>query len=76
VASHQYSYQTLRDKFMPQLKRSRDREVRTKIECVGRASKNSLTVYIVPFSNQKFIPFSTGFLEIISITSNKFEEHE
>jgi hypothetical protein len=34
MASHKYSYQTLRDKFMAQMKRWRGREVRTKAEII------------------------------------------
>ena len=39
MASHKYSYQIVRDKLMPQLKRCRDREVRTKAELILYALK-------------------------------------
>ena len=39
MASHKYSDQIVRYKFMPQLKRSRDREVRTKVELILFALK-------------------------------------
>jgi len=39
MASHKYTYQTVREKLMPQLKRCKDREVRVKVELILYALK-------------------------------------